>query len=105
MTSNFLFLNSQKTEVIVFGPKIPRNMVSNQILTLDGITLASSNIVRNLGTIFDHMSFNMHMKHLCGTAFLHFHNRYIYNHQVLSYVKDDNIQIFSQTLILLVVSF
>ncbi|KAL3969404.1 nuclease HARBI1 [Sarotherodon galilaeus] len=42
-----------KTEVIVLGPENLRNMVSKQILTLDGITLASSNAVRNLGVIFD----------------------------------------------------
>ncbi|MHC5954089.1 reverse transcriptase domain-containing protein, partial [Streptococcus pyogenes] len=53
MAANFLLLNSDKTEVIVLGPENLRNMVSNQILTLDGITLASSNAVRNLGVIFD----------------------------------------------------
>ncbi|CAI5660136.1 unnamed protein product [Oreochromis niloticus] len=40
-------------------------MVSKQILTLDGITLASSNAVRNLGVIFDQdMSFNAHIKQI-----------------------------------------
>lgn len=35
-------------------------MVSNLILTLDGITLASSSAVRNLGGIFDKdMSYNV----------------------------------------------
>lgn len=38
-------------------------MVSNLILTLDGITLASSSAVRNLGGIFDKdMSCNVHTK-------------------------------------------
>uniref|UniRef100_A0AAZ1X7D6 RNA binding protein fox-1 homolog 1 n=1 Tax=Oreochromis aureus TaxID=47969 RepID=A0AAZ1X7D6_OREAU len=48
MAANFLLLNSDQTEVIVLGPENLRNMVSKQILTLDGITLASSNTVRNL---------------------------------------------------------
>uniref|UniRef100_A0A3Q0QRA2 Reverse transcriptase domain-containing protein n=1 Tax=Amphilophus citrinellus TaxID=61819 RepID=A0A3Q0QRA2_AMPCI len=52
MTSNFLLLNSDKTEVIVLDPTNLRNLVSNHILTLDGITLASSNTVRNLGSHF-----------------------------------------------------
>uniref|UniRef100_A0A3B4FF57 Reverse transcriptase domain-containing protein n=1 Tax=Pundamilia nyererei TaxID=303518 RepID=A0A3B4FF57_9CICH len=36
MTSDFLLLNSDQTEVIVLGPENLRNMVSKQILTLDG---------------------------------------------------------------------
>lgn len=48
MTCNFLLLNSDKTEVIVFGPKHLRNSLSKHIVTLDGITLASSTTVRNL---------------------------------------------------------
>uniref|UniRef100_A0A669C0Q9 Reverse transcriptase domain-containing protein n=1 Tax=Oreochromis niloticus TaxID=8128 RepID=A0A669C0Q9_ORENI len=70
MAANFLLLNSDQTEVIVLGPENLRNMVSKQILTLDGITLASSNAVRNLGVIFDQdMSFNAHIKQICKTAF------------------------------------
>ncbi|XP_025758871.1 uncharacterized protein LOC112843875, partial [Oreochromis niloticus] len=75
MAANFLLLNSDKTEVIVLGPENLRNMVSKQILTLDGITLASSNTVRNLGVIFDQdMSFNAHIKQICKTAFFHLRN-------------------------------
>uniref|UniRef100_A0A3P8PIB2 Pyrin domain-containing protein n=1 Tax=Astatotilapia calliptera TaxID=8154 RepID=A0A3P8PIB2_ASTCA len=75
MAANFLLLNSDQTEVIVLGPENLRNMVSKQILTLDGITLASSNAVRNLGVIFDQdMSFNAHIKQICKTAFFHLCN-------------------------------
>lgn len=42
MTSNFQLLNSDKTELIILGPKNISNMMSNQIITLDCITLASS---------------------------------------------------------------
>lgn len=38
MAANFLLLNSDKTEVIVHIPKDLRNMVLNQILTLDTIS-------------------------------------------------------------------
>lgn len=34
------------------GPTNLRNMVSKEIIPLDGITLASSNTVRNLGVTF-----------------------------------------------------
>ena len=75
MTCNFLHLNSDKTEVIVFGPKHLRNTLSNQIVTLDGIALASSSTVKNLGVIFDQdMSFNLHIKQVCRTAFFHLRN-------------------------------
>ncbi|KAL4008799.1 hypothetical protein ACER0C_002651 [Sarotherodon galilaeus] len=42
-TQLYLSMKPDKTEVIVLDPENLRNMVSNQILTLDGITLASSN--------------------------------------------------------------
>ena len=75
MICNFLLLNSDKTEVIVFGPKHLRDTLSNDIATLDGITLASSTTVRNLGVIFDQeMTFNSHIKQISKTAFFHLRN-------------------------------
>ena len=72
MSSNFLLLNSDKTEVIVFGPKHLRDTFSNQIATLDGITLTPSTTARNLGVIFDQdLSFSSHIKHVTRTAFFH----------------------------------
>lgn len=53
MNSNFLFLNSDKTYVFVLGRKKLINMVSNQILSLVGIALASSNTGRTLRIFFD----------------------------------------------------
>ena len=53
MSSNFLMLNSDKTEVIVLGPKHLRNSLSTDIVTLDGIAVACRTTVRNLGVIFD----------------------------------------------------
>ncbi|XP_071350987.1 uncharacterized protein [Trachinotus anak] len=75
MTSNFLLLNSDKTEVIVIGPKHLRDTLCDNILTLDDITLASSATVRNLGVIFDQdLSFTSHIKQVSRTAFFHLRN-------------------------------
>lgn len=75
MTRNFLLLNSDKTEVIVLGPKHLRDSVSNDIAALDGISLASSTTVRNLGVLFDQdMSFTSHIRQISRTAFFHLRN-------------------------------
>ena len=52
MTQNFLLLNLDKTEVVVFGPERSREKLSSYIFTLDGMSLASGSTVRNLGVIF-----------------------------------------------------
>ena len=61
MTCNFLLLNSDKTEVLILGPKHLRDTLSNDIAALDDIALASNETVRNLGVIFDpDLSFDLH---------------------------------------------
>ena len=52
-TRNFLLLNSDKTEVLLLGPKHLRHTLSNDIAVLDDIALASNETVRNLGVIFN----------------------------------------------------
>ncbi|XP_078025739.1 uncharacterized protein LOC144463847 [Epinephelus lanceolatus] len=75
MSTNFLMLNSDKTEVIVLGPKQLRDSLSDDIVSLDGIALASSTTVRNFGVIFDQdLSFNSHLKQTSRTAFFHLRN-------------------------------
>ena len=72
MSSNFLLLNSDKTEVIVFGPKHLRDAFLNQIVTIDGVTLSSSTTVKNLGVTMDQdLSFSSHIRHVTKTAFFH----------------------------------
>lgn len=52
MPSNFILLNSNKMEVVVFDLNPLRNGL-NHIISLDGIFLASSVTLRNLGVTFD----------------------------------------------------
>ncbi|TWW65055.1 hypothetical protein D4764_22G0007020 [Takifugu flavidus] len=74
MSSNFLLLNSGKTEVMVFGPEPLRNRLDHMI-TLDGISLTFSLSVRNLGVTFDqNLSFNSHIKIVSTSAFFHLRN-------------------------------
>ena len=50
---NVLLLNSDKTEVVVIGPKHLQEVLLSCTVTLDHISLASGSTVRNLGVIFD----------------------------------------------------
>ncbi len=75
MTRNFLLLNSDKTEVIVLGPKRLRNQLINDTVTLNDISLTSALTVRNLGVTFDqNLSFDSHIKEISRTAFFHLRN-------------------------------
>ena len=51
MNRNFLLLNSDKTEVLILGPKHLRDKLPNDIAALDDIALAFNETVRNLGVI------------------------------------------------------
>ena len=71
MTLNFPLLNSDKTEVVAFGPECFNEKLSRYILTLDGISLASSTTAKSLWVIFDQdLSFDAHIKQVCRTAFV-----------------------------------
>ncbi len=52
MTSNFLLLNSDKTEILLIGPKNSTQNLLDYNLQLDGCTVTSST-VKNLGVILD----------------------------------------------------
>ncbi len=72
MTSNFLLLNSEKTEVLIIGPKPPTSNNLEHCLTLDGCSVNSSSSVRNLGVLFNsNLSFDSHVSSICKTAFFH----------------------------------
>uniref|UniRef100_A0A8C6MFG0 Reverse transcriptase domain-containing protein n=1 Tax=Nothobranchius furzeri TaxID=105023 RepID=A0A8C6MFG0_NOTFU len=75
MTLNFLLLNQDKTEVLIFGPEIQKRKLLSQSPDLNGITLISENKARNLGVIFDQdMSFKSQVKQVCRISFFHLRN-------------------------------
>ena len=79
-------LNFNKAEVIALGPVHVRDSLSSTTVDLDGIALASSTTVRNLGVIFAReLSFNSHVKQISRTADLHLRSnakiRYILSQQ------------------------
>uniref|UniRef100_A0A3B3CXG6 Reverse transcriptase domain-containing protein n=1 Tax=Oryzias melastigma TaxID=30732 RepID=A0A3B3CXG6_ORYME len=75
MTINYLLLNPEKTEVMILGPKHLRDALSDQIVSLDGVNVASNSSVRNLGVLFDQdLSFKAHISQACKTAFFHLRN-------------------------------
>uniref|UniRef100_A0A8C6LEU9 Reverse transcriptase domain-containing protein n=1 Tax=Nothobranchius furzeri TaxID=105023 RepID=A0A8C6LEU9_NOTFU len=75
MTLNFLLLNQDKTEVLIFGPEIQKGKLLSQSPDLNGITLISRNKVRNLGVIFEQdMSFKSQVKQVCRISFFHLRN-------------------------------
>ncbi|XP_070400467.1 uncharacterized protein, partial [Nothobranchius furzeri] len=75
MTLNFLLLNQDKTEVLIFGPEIQKRKLLGQSPDLNGIALISENKARNLGVIFDQdMSFKSQVSQVCRISFFHLRN-------------------------------
>ncbi len=69
ITNNFLLLNSDKTEILLIGPKNSTQNILDHNLQLDGCT------VKNLGVILDsNLSFENHISHVTKTAFFHLRN-------------------------------
>ncbi len=74
MTNNFLLLNSDKTEILLIGPKNSTQNILDHNLQLDGCTVTSST-VKNLGVILDsNLSSENHISHVTKTAFFHLRN-------------------------------
>ncbi len=74
MTNNFLLLNSDKTEILLIGPKNSTQNILDHNLQLDGSTVTSST-VKNLGVILDsNLSSENHISHVTKTAFFHLRN-------------------------------
>ncbi len=70
MTNNFLLLNSEKTEVLIIGPKNNKSNNLEHCLTLDGCSVDSLSSVRNLGVLFDsNLSVDSHVSSICKTVF------------------------------------
>ncbi len=74
MTNNFLLLNSDKTEILLIGPKNSTQNLLDHNLQLDGCPVPSST-VKNLGVVLDsNLSFENHISHVTKTAFFHLKN-------------------------------
>ncbi len=74
MTSNFLLLNSEKTEILLIGPKTSTQNLLDYNLQLDGCNVTSST-VKNLGVILDsNLSFENRISNVTKTAFFHLRN-------------------------------
>ena len=79
MAADFLLLNSDKTEMLVLGPKKQRDLLSNLTINLDGCTVVSNK------TLNPDLSFDEHFKTVSRTAFFHLRN--IAKNQKLSVQK------------------
>lgn len=67
---NVLILCTNKTEVIIVGPRELKHKISNGQNDLNVTTLASNNAVRNLGVVFNQaLSFNFPSNNLSRTVF------------------------------------
>uniref|UniRef100_A0AAZ3R2G7 Reverse transcriptase domain-containing protein n=1 Tax=Oncorhynchus tshawytscha TaxID=74940 RepID=A0AAZ3R2G7_ONCTS len=63
MAANFLRLNSDKTEMLVLGPKKQRDLLLNLTINLVGCTVISNKTVKDLGVTLDpDLSFDEHIK-------------------------------------------
>ena len=75
MAVNVLLLNSEKTEMLVLGPKKQRYLLLDLTMNLDCCTVISNKTVKDLGITLDpDLSFDEHIKNISRTAFFHLRN-------------------------------
>ena len=72
MSQNFLQLNRDKTEIIIFGNKEPRQKIARHLNTLG---LQTTSQARNLGVLIDSdLNFDSHIKSITKSSFYHLKN-------------------------------
>ncbi|KAF7690623.1 hypothetical protein C0J45_24441, partial [Silurus meridionalis] len=72
---NFLLLNSDKTEILLIGPKTSIQKLQHLNLHLDGCSVTTSSTLNDLGVILDsNLSFKNLINQDTKTAFFHLRN-------------------------------
>ena len=75
MTRNFLFLNIDKTEMLVLGPKKKRSPLEEILVNLDNGPIKRFVAVRNLGVTFNaDLSFDDHINNVTRISYFHLRN-------------------------------
>ncbi|KAF7650460.1 hypothetical protein LDENG_00125940 [Lucifuga dentata] len=75
MTRKFLFLNVDKTEMLILGPKQKRLPLKDISVNFDRIALKTENQVRNLGVVMAaELNLNSHIKPITKSAYHHLKN-------------------------------
>ncbi|KAJ8376767.1 hypothetical protein SKAU_G00073470 [Synaphobranchus kaupii] len=75
MLSNFLLLNSEKTEMLVLGPKKQREKLGTSTLNFDGCLVVPNSAVKDLGVTIDpDLTFSAHIKNISRVAFFQLRN-------------------------------
>ncbi len=75
MQANFLRLNDDKTEIMVFGSAQQLKKVSVDSIPIGDVSVIPSSTVRNLGILQDStMSMSTHISRICSSASLHLRN-------------------------------
>ena len=75
MSANRLKLNGDKTKMLVIGTPQQSSKISNLTLNVAQSIIESSEMVKNLGAIFDkRMNLKSHVNMICTSARYHLHN-------------------------------
>ena len=70
MTANVILLNSDKTEMLVLGPKKQRYLLLNLTIDLDSCTVTSNKTVNDVGVTLDpELPLDEHINTVSRTAF------------------------------------
>ena len=97
MDSNMLKLNEDKTEFIVFCPKLKSNLYSSIEITIGNSIIKSSSAVRNLGVVMDaSLSMEKHVGELSRSCFYNLRNI----SRIRCFLSEDTCRVLIQSLVI-----